>query len=284
MRLMNSHRTLYRGVCFLVALFALGPARAQNYSPSSITAYSNPIKPSLAVDWFDNVIPQVVEGGGWKTTFFLTNLGSTTAYFDIYFMTDNGDLMALPLSGYGATKELTGRIPPYQSIEFETPGSSNQLFQGSAQIFTLDKPAEDPTSSPIPTTLGGYAIFRQRVAGRPDFEAVVPVSPMFEQSFVIGFDNRSGYSTGVAVINAGSRVSPVLLTVRDNAGLVLMTDSFSLQSSQKLVFSVLDRYPALREKSGVLQFSTTNSTLTGLGLRFNPGGAFTSIHSLSLLQ
>jgi hypothetical protein len=239
-------------------------------------------RPKMVVGEFDTVVPQVVDGATWQTSFFLTNLGTQTAYFAVYFSDDTGALMELPLVQYGPTYSLLGQLAPNQSVEFKTPGTGAKLMQGSAQIFALDRPGDDPNAQVVFSTLGGYAIFRWRAEGHPDFEAVVPISPTFEPTFTLFFDNRDGYSSGVAVVNGGSEVSSVLVTARDLHGTQLLTDGFTLQSGEKRVFSVPERYRSLQGKVGVLQFSTTNLTLSGLGLRFTPGGAFTSAHTLSL--
>jgi hypothetical protein len=153
-------------------------------------------------------------------------------------------------------------------------------------MFTFDRPADNPNALVVSSTIGGYAIFRWLVEGRPDFEAVVPNSPTFEPNFTLFFDNRNGYSTGVAVVNVGANpgVNPssVVVTARDLQGTQLLTDTFTLRTFEKTVYSVPERYPALQGKVGVLQFLTTNISLSGLGLRFTPGGAFTSAHTLSL--
>lgn len=268
-----------------VGALAAGPhlaAQSTLEEDPRVQVYTQPVERPLIVDAFDGVLPHWVDGGTWKTTFLITNLDTRTAYFLMYFPDNSGKVSAIPLTGSGTVTRLGGQLEPNQSLEFETPGTASTLQQGAVQMFALDRPANDPSAQPVAIKLGGYAIFRQRVAGRPDFEAVVPFSPMFEQQFTLFFDNRSDYSTGVAVFNGGVSASPVTVTARDRAGNILLTDTFTLNPLQKLVFSVPDRYTALKGRAGVLQFSTTNLTLSGLGLRFNPSGSFTSSHTLSL--
>ena len=47
-------------------------------------------------------------------------------------------------------------------------------------------------------------------------------------------------------------------------------------------FSVPVQWPSLAGKSGTMIVRSTGRQLSALGLRFNPGGAFTSFHALSL--
>jgi hypothetical protein len=68
------------------------------------------------------------------------------------------------------------------------------------------------------------------------------------------------------VVNAGINDSPVTVIARDLMGMQLTSDSFVLRSSEKRVFSVPKRYPALAGKVGILQFSTRNDSLSGYSL------------------
>ncbi|MCC6861962.1 MAG: hypothetical protein IT158_25545 [Bryobacterales bacterium] len=257
-------------------------AAAEMASDLNLRASSDSGPWPIEVGDYDVIIPHVVDGASWQTSFLLTNLGATTVYFAVRFRDDSGGALSLTLAGFGPAFGVNGRLDPNQSAEFKTAGTGSTLAQGSAIVFTLDRPGDDPSARPLPNQLGGYAIFRQRIQGRPDSEAVVPVSPMFESSFTLFFDNRDGYITGAALVNIGSQTSPVTVVARDFMGTQLLTDSFDLAPMSKRVFSIPDRYPALNGRIGILQISTTNLTLSGLALRFTPGGAaFTSSHVLS---
>jgi hypothetical protein len=252
---------------------------------SRIRANMHPVRRPMLVGDFDTVIPHFVDGAGWQTTILLTNLTNHTAYFAILFSADNGDLTDFPIADLGPANSIIGQLAANESAEIPTAGTGAARIQGSAQIFCLDKWADDPTATVVKSTIGGYAIFRQHVeSGRPDFEAVVPINPTFESKFTLFFDNRNGYSTGVAIINGGMDPSPVSIVARDFQGNQLLSDQITLQGSEKVVFSVPERYKSLAGQSGILQFSTANISLSGMGLRFNPGGAFTSAHSLSLAE
>ena len=131
--------------------------------------------------------------------------------------------------------------------------------------------------------IGGLAIFRQRITGRPDFEAVVPFSPTNETRMVMPFDNRSDFSTGIAWLNPDLTTPvPVEVTVYTFDSRILRLDLFTLAPGNKLVFSMPDRYPESRAQQGSIVVRTAGRSLSGLGLRFNPTGAFTSFHGLSI--
>jgi hypothetical protein len=238
---------------------------------------------NISVEPFDGVLPQLVDGAGWQTTIVLTNLDTALRHYVLYFVGDNGSPVGIPLTGSsGPVARVTGELQPNQTVILESTGTSTSLVQGYALLFALDRTATDPASKAIPTTIGGYGIFRQRAGGRPDFEATVPFVSMFGQRWTIPFDNRSSFSTGISMVNADPSVSSaVTLTARDLSGNILRTDTINLNSGSKTVFATPTRYPDLAGRVGILQI-TSRDSVSVLGLRFNPSGAFTSVHPLSL--
>jgi len=221
----------------------------------------------------DRIIPQVVTGGGWTTTFFLTNLGTVDYKIDLLFYDDDGK----PLSVSFPERRLIGpdfvvTLPAGMSITAELDDAPfGPTRQGWAMLA-------DPSAK-----IGGWVVLRQRVFGRPDFEALVPLSPISDKQFTLGFDNRSGYSTGVAFANptASNQPATAQMTFVDSDNRVLLRDSITLPPSGHIAFSVPDKYPATAGKFGLLRVFTEASRFSAMGLRFNPGGAFTSVHTLS---
>lgn len=237
---------------------------------------------SVETGAFDGVFPHIVDGGGWKTAIFLTNLSPGPSHYALFLRDNDGNVLSLPFLGRGSASMIYGTLEPGRSLELETPGIGASLLQGFARLFCLDKPASDPTATVVPTQIGGYAVFRLSVAGRPDFEAIVPMGSPFENRFKLFFDNRYGFSTGVALLNPGTSSTGVSIVARDYDGNIVLQDSFALGEDRKIVFSVPDRYPQLNGRRGVLEVSGTASTLSGLALRFNPTGAFTTSNTISL--
>jgi len=236
----------------------------------------------ILVNAFDDTIPQFVDGDSWQTTLILTNLSTSTAYYRVYFNADNGDVVNFNIVGVGNASSIFGQLGPGQTVELATPGTASTLTQGYASLFNYDRPANDAARVAIPVRMGGMAVFRRRLPGLPDQEAVVPMSASFDRNFTIPFDNRNGFVSGVAIVNNSVANGVVSLTARDNTGAILATDSFPLNFFTKVVYLVKDRYPALAGKAGILQYSISAGGFSGLGLRFNPTGSFTSTHPLTL--
>ena len=230
----------------------------------------------------DRFLCQLVDGDGWNTSFFLTNLDTKPINYLVRFRDANFAPLPLPVEGIpGAGTGIFGTIPVGQSVAFSTPGVAAQLSQGWTLVTTFDRPATQTGAVTTTDLIGGQAIFRQRIAGRPDFEAVVPIERAARR-LTLPFDNRNNFSTGVALVNTDSTPMPITLAGRDLLGAPLFTDTVTLTNGGKLVFSMPQRYPASNGQIGVLLITTPGTDgVAALGLRFNPTGAFTSTPALA---
>lgn len=227
--------------------------------------------PSAYVFPRDNVIPQVVDGAGWRASFSFANLDSRTVVFTIYFFDDAGNAMSLDVSGVGMTSGVKITLPIYQAITFETPGTKVNLSQGFGYIERED----------ISYVIGGQCVFRQRVNGRPDFEAVVPLVNELDTRSVLLYDNSSSYTTSMAIANPSQDTIQVTATIRDEDGNSLDIGELTLGLFVHQAFATSARWPATAGKRWIIQFRSTGWGASVLGLRFSPGGSFTSFHVLS---
>ena len=237
----------------------------------------------MTLNHSDLVIPHVVDGATWKTTIMLVNVGSATAYYTVTFVAEDGGFLNLPLVGLGIRGSVGGSLGANATATIETEGVSEQLQQGSAFLMTYDRPPDEPGASYAPASLGGMAILRQRIPGKPDFEAAVPICSMFDTQFVAPFDNREGFTTGLALVNSSpSAASPVTLVIRDSSGITIAQHTFTLPPRNHTAFDLATRYPEMSGQAGSVLVSTTAGSLSGMSLRFSPEGAFTSVRTLSL--
>jgi len=124
--------------------------------------------------------------------------------------------------------------------------------------------------------VGGLAIFRQRVSGRPDFEAASPLVGNIGSRFLLPFDNTQAFITGIALVNPSDRQVNVQVSIRDENGVVLATPFVLLPAFGQTAFALPDRFSAAANRRGVIEVSCATG-VSGLGLRFNPSGAFTSL-------
>jgi hypothetical protein len=127
------------------------------------------------------------------------------------------------------------------------------------------------------------AVFRSQGAGRPDQEAVVPIGSVFENRFVLMFDNSGGYATSIAVVNPDLTATTFDVTIRNNEGAILKQAKMTLESLRHQAFSTATAWPETAGQKGSIEFRVAGDSfaVSALGLRFHPGGSFTSFHTLS---
>jgi hypothetical protein len=271
---------MFKNLALSLALLALGvPAWGAGNDSLLAAAEAGRAHP-VAIGLRDGTIPQFVDGDSWQTTLVLTNLVNTPVYYQIFFKNDNGATQAFNFVGQGNQSTLTGTLAVGQTVEFATVGTGAALVQGYARMLNFDRPATDPAAVLTESRAGGYAIFRRKLGTQAAQEAVVPLADPLEQRFTIPFDNRNGFISGIAIVNDTTQSGTLNVTARDYSGNVLLTESVAMAAGTKQVYQVPLKYPALANRAGVLEYSISTIGLSGLGLRFNPEGSFTSTHPL----
>jgi hypothetical protein len=208
------------------------------------------------------VISQVADGSGWKTLITLVNLDTVPAPFTLRFWRADGTALAMPLTTGAPSEVVEGTIPVGGTRVIETLGGASALVQGWAQLTSA-------------RNVGGLGVFRQRVTGRPDQEAAVQLTTTGTK-FVLPFDNTTDFVTSLALVNSSATLgSTITVVIRDENGAQIGADSITLPGRGYSAFALTDRFVATRLRRGTVEFNAT-SQITGLGLRFNSGGAFTS--------
>ena len=247
-------------------ILASGLMPAQNaFVGSSATA---------AVQPSDQVFPHVAIGGGWRTTFVIVNIGRTAANFDLRFYAPDG--RPLP---------VTFRNPPLGEL-ITTTSVQNRLTAGASYRYEIMDSGPVRTGWAIlaydsaQTRIGGYATFRQTVTGRPDFEALVPLSALDDYRFYMPFDNTQGLATAMAIANTDStRSNTVTLQFLTTEGATIRTESILLPPLGQTSFLISERFIPLAGQTGTVYVQSSLDRLSALGIRFNTGagGAFSSI-------
>ena len=210
------------------------------------------------------LLPQLAYGGGWSTTVYLSNTGSSAGTSVLTFYDDTGNTLAAPVNGGALLAVLNQALAPGAAVSFDFP-NTGPLRQG---WISLD----------LAAGVNGYAVFRQSVAGVQDQEAVVPLVAAGAVSASFPFDNRSLVTTAAAV-NPSNAATTVNIAVRNAAAATLGTTQIILQPRSKTAFVLAD-LPGLglaATANGTVDFVTASpATLAVLGLRFR-SSAFTSI-------
>jgi hypothetical protein len=221
----------------------------------------------------DSVIPHVADGDAWSTSMTFTNLGTAPAIATLWFIDNEGFDLYLPLEGIGMVNKYDLNLPVNATVTIQSSGASAGLRTGWAY---LSRKTDD-------TDIAGFAVFRARVGGKPDFEAVVPLESEINFRSVLLFDNMQGFVTSVAMANSWPWKVYVQAKVRDTTGAILQETQFPIESLGHMAFELSKKFPVTEGKRGSVEFRAQSYTdaVSILGLRFNPSGAFTSFHTLT---
>ena len=223
--------------------------------------------PNVVVFIGDRVIPQFVDGGGWKTSITMVNLENHSTSFKVLFFQDNGTDLAVQVLGQGTVIGMNISLNTAGSATFETAGLAPNLASGWALI-----------SQTTNDSVGAFAVFRQSVPGRADQEAVVPVVNQFESHFVLPFDNTA-FTTAAAFANPTTQSVVIPVTIRNENGQIIDHQSFGLGPYGHTAGSVPGTWPSTAGIRGTVEFVTSGFGVGALGLRFS-GASFTSFNVL----
>ncbi|HEV3334019.1 MAG TPA: hypothetical protein VG096_23695 [Bryobacteraceae bacterium] len=215
-------------------------------------------------------VSQIADGGGFKTTIILANTDIVPANFTLNFWHADGSPLSLPLLSQGSQQQVTGTIPVNGSVTFETPGGLGTFSQGWGQLVTTN-------------SIGGTVIFRQSVPGTAPSEAAVPVTMPTSTVLVLPYDETTGFDTALALVNTDpNNAAVVTANLYDQSGNLLTSGPINLPpQGQQVIGSVQSTFPQAAGLRGSVSFSSSAGPITGFGLRFSPGGTFTSLPVLT---
>ncbi len=226
------------------------------------------------------LIPQIADGGGWKSTVVVLNSFSVhPAQVSILFRNSDGSKLTLPLEKFGTLASLEIELPAQGSIFLETTGTSQNVQVGWVEI-------NQPTGA---VAVKAFALFRQSVPGRPDYEAMAPGLRMTDAT-TFPFDNTKGFATSFAAVNlATSDCTLAATAIYDESGNPLITEPrliAALPSRGHSAFLSTDKVPEMANKRGYVSFDVTTlacapGSMAMMALRFNPTGPFTNLLPLS---
>jgi hypothetical protein len=235
-------------------------------------AASGEARRKVAVFPGDNVIPHITDGGAWSSAITLANLDTRTIRVTVLFFRDDGSDLLLPIAGQGNVRGMRVTLDPDTTATFSTAGIASGTTSGWAYIQKED--AMDAVS--------GFCVFRQRVPGRPDFEAVVPIVSEFDTRAVLIYDNTNSFVTAAAFANPNLSSANITFTVRSEDGTVLERRTMTLTPYSHTAGTISGTFPSTVGRRGSIELVTSGTFGIGVvGLRFNPSGAFTSFHLLS---
>jgi len=130
------------------------------------------------------LIPQIADGGGWQTTFVLTNatINAGSAALTFYQETSGGATQNWNLPFVEAIGQNVP-VPAASTLFLHTQGTNLATSTGWAQLI-------------VSSGITAYAIFTLRVSGRPDQDGTAPGSSS-STGILVPFDNANGSVTAL---------------------------------------------------------------------------------------
>jgi hypothetical protein len=211
-------------------------------------------------------------GGTWRTTLTLINMGTSPANIQLDFYDESGNPLVVPYQvqtapvyGLQQASSVSRTLNPGASLVAQVGIGQASVAVGSARLTSTG-------------SVGGFAIFTNTSSNQ---EAVVPLEPRTEVTYWLPFDNTSKLSTGLAIANTSSQAVSVGISIRDDRGAALGTDTISLPPHGHRSFMLPSNYSATANKRGTVSFQSPGSgQVAVVGLRAN-GPAFTSLPAIS---
>ncbi len=217
-------------------------------------------------------IAHATYNGGFTSTFYIVNTGTSAASFTLAFFDENGNPLAVPLS------------LPQSSAAVTTPALTRPLAAGAMLLVetrSQDTPPSVLGSAQLTTAgnIGGFEIFRWDPFGQ---EASVPLETRASGSFVLLFDDTGGLTTGVAVANDASSSANITVNLRDDTGALLPAQPIHLLARGHTSFLLPDTFPFSANRKGSAELVVPpGGKISVIGLRAGPGGTLTTIPVLA---
>ena len=223
-----------------------------------------------------NVVPgkgslaHVTYNGGWQTIITLVNVGTASAQSTLSFYDDAGNPLAVPLTypqtgATSSTASIKRTLAPGETLIMETQGRDALASVSGSAVLTSTG------------AVGGSAIFRLNSSGQ---EGVVPLETRSATTYAFGFDNTKGRVTGMALANDTGSAANLALTIRDDAGATIATDSISLTAYGHTQIVLTSGYPASAGKRGTVAVAGP-AGFSILGLFVSPTGNVTTLPALA---
>jgi hypothetical protein len=207
------------------------------------------------------IIPQVADGVGWSTTIVLANKTSSTQSVTLSFTDTTTSAIKPWTPPFVESVSLSSiSLAAGSTLFLHTPGTSDTLTQGWGQLDAA-------------TGVTGYAIFTQRVSGRPAQDGTAPAVSASSR-ILVPFDNTTGLVSAIAVANPTNGAETVFANVRTSDGTFSGTVA-TLPANGQTTFLLKDVFTSTAGKSGLAEFYVASGSIAIIALRAN-GIAFTA--------
>jgi len=191
-------------------------------------------------------------------TFTISNIGDTTASYQLTFRDNDGRPLTLVTDAGKINTFFEVIFPPHTSRTIHTTGPADTLIQGWATIRYIG-------------SVGVSATFRFSTAPWAGSETTVPVDTWRNNRFSLAFDHTDSGTTGLAITNPFLKDPiAVTMTFRGEDGGVIAADTFNLSSGAHRAILTTSSYPATAGRRGTIDIATASGYMSVLGLHFGP--------------
>ncbi len=244
-------------------------------SPALLAQLPGPFDDSAVV--LRRWVPQVADGGGWKTEIRILNRRTRDVNVVVRFFKSGGTPWIITtIDSSGTTRmadSLTVRLSARGLTRLETSDATSNTEQGFAYI-------EQQSSGDV----DAFYTFRQRVPGRIDSEGSGLADYSYYKKLWGLLDTSGGFATGLALVNPSPRAQQYILRVLDTAGNQTHAFPLNLQPAEHMAFSVAERYPDLANRTGTIVVDNVSIGLPGMWpnsiaavcIRFHPTGSYSA--------
>jgi hypothetical protein len=207
------------------------------------------------------VIPQVADGGGWKSTVVLVNTTATetTALLTFFKDTTAGATESwAPPFLEGSSTSIN--IPAGSAVFLHTSGSAAAVSQGWGQLVAG-------------SGVVAYVIYTFTTGGRAQDATAPAVSA--STRILVPFDNTNQLVTALAVVNPNAGSLSISVNFNTSSG-VSTAALPTIPAQGQMAFLMPSQFSGTTGKSGLAEFYATSGSFAIIALRANPTGGFTS--------
>jgi len=232
---------------------------------------SSSLLPSLAILLLpgfcgaQTILPQIADGGDWRTTVVLVNTTTSAASVSLDFYEDvtDGATQAWnpPFEEVASTLDLN--LPAAGTMFLHTPGTAKAVSQGWGQVVA-------------PPGVAAYAIYTYEGSSGTLQNDGTSVATSAATRVLVPFDNTSGLVTSLAVVNPTGSAEPVSVNIQTDTGVISQASIPSLAANGQIAFLTAQQFPATANARGLLEFYVSSGSIAAVSLRANPTLALTS--------
>lgn len=202
--------------------------------------------------------PQVADGGGYRTNFILVHAGTGAMTARLEFYSSDGSPLSLPIGG---------QLKDFHEVQLSANGVTRFVTDGTSSTIKVGW-----VKVTAPEAVGGSAIFQTVAGERIVSEAGVASSPLAGR-FAAYVESLYYAESGLAICNPNQREVTITLNLRDPAGNLAASTSFTLPPrghTAKFFSGINQWFPyGFDEFEGLLEVIAAGGPVSAVALRYD---------------